>query len=293
MALNSSGRIIGSDKDYIYLEVAEKDILWLKSHIDQKQLFDINFKINSLPYKIQHKALELAEKFDLHSILINNRRYNSYDELPEEFESSMEHPFSGKSAESLNEEQKMAVKYIAKMSNSLPYLIFGPAGTGKTRTLVAAIEEIVRSTNKCILVCACSNAACDEITQRLLQKLKTNEIFRMYAKSYNTAKIIKTCSNFIQGEFRFPSLKFLYKFRVVICTLLTAGNLVRARSDPDFDTKHFSHVFIDECASTNETTTLIPIAGKCSVHFCLIKSLSFLIGISLKLLYFTFDRLMY
>lgn len=139
--------------------------------------------------------------------------------------------------------------------------IFFIPGTGKTRTLIASIEQIIRSTDCCILVCANSNAACDEITQRLLKVLRTKEIFRMYAKSYNKANAIKTCSNLFEGEFRYPSLKFLYKFRVVICTLLTSGNLVRARDNPEFNPRHFSHIFIDECASTNEITTLIPIAG--------------------------------
>lgn len=130
--------------------------------------------------------------------------------------------------------------------------------------MVAAIEEIVRSSNNFILVCANSNSACDEITQRLLKVLETHEIFRMYAKSYSVAKIsedIKECSNFVQGEFKYPCLNFLYKFRVLVCTLLTSGHLMRARSDADFDPCHFSHLIIDECASTNEITTLIPIVG--------------------------------
>lgn len=137
-------------------------------------------------------------------------------------------------------------------------------GTGKTRTLVAAIEQIIRSSNNCILVCANSNAACDEITGRLLKVFKVGEIFRMYAKSHNERNIdseIKKCSNLVNGQFRIPSLKYLYSFRIVICTLLTAGCISRARADSDFNPSQFSHIIIDECASTNETTTLIPIAG--------------------------------
>lgn len=132
--------------------------------------------------------------------------------------------------------------------------------------MVAAVEEIVKSSNNFILICANSNAACDEITQRLLNVLKTNQIFRMYAKSYNEKNIcedIKKCYNFIDGAFKYPCLRYLYKFRVIVSTLLTAGHLMRARDDPDFDPRHFSYVFIDECASTHETATLIPIAGIC------------------------------
>lgn len=248
------------------MEVAEKDCISLKNHVDQ-QYFKISSKVNTLPYRIQRKALELTEEFELHSRLINNKQYDTCREPPDEFENSMEYHFCGKLASKLNNEQKMAVKHICKMKNSVPYLIFGSAGTGITRTLVAAIEEIVRSTSGSVLVCANSNAACDEITQRLIGVLKSHEIFRMYAKSYNVEKSIKKCSNFFDGQFRFPCLKFLYSFRVVICTLITAGNLVRARNDPNFVPGHFSTLIIDECASTNENTTLVPIAGMYCVFF--------------------------
>lgn len=137
-------------------------------------------------------------------------------------------------------------------------------GTGKTRTLVAAIEEIVRSSSKCVLVCANSNAACDEITERLLAVLKKCEIFRMYAQSYDKKKIddgILPVCNLVNDEFIFPSSVFLYKFRVLICTLTTSGCLTRARENGSFRSNHFSHVIIDECASSHETVTMIPIAG--------------------------------
>lgn len=80
----------------------------------------------------------------------------------------------------------------------------------------------------------------------------------------------------MNGQFRIPCLKYLYAFRIVICTLLTAGCLSRAREDPEFDPSHFSHIIIDECASTNETTTLIPIAGifPSTLHFTCIQSVS-------------------
>lgn len=130
---------------------------------------------------------------------------------------------------------------------------------------MAAIEEIITSSKDThILISANSNTACDEITGRLLEIFGKGDIFRMYAKAYNEKNVnnqIKKCSNYMNGEFRFPCLKYLYGFRMVICTLSTAGCLSRARDDLDFDPGHFSHIIIDECASINETTTLIPIAG--------------------------------
>lgn len=141
---------------------------------------------------------------------------------------------------------------------------FSILGTGKTKTLVAAIAKIVNSTDRFVLVCANSNAACDEIAGRLVD-IALKGLYRMYAKSVDVNAIsekIKPISNIEKLQIQFPSLNDLYKHRVVICTLATAGCLLRARGeDPQFDSGHFSYVIIDEAASVQETLSMIPIAG--------------------------------
>lgn len=130
---------------------------------------------------------------------------------------------------------------------------------------MAAIQKIVQTTTKNILVCAQSNAACNEIAERLAKVLTNTEMFRMFSKSYDLDQIsatIKPFCNLFDEELKYPGLEYLYKFRVLICTLSTSGCLVRARHSIHFDPKHFGYVFIDECASANETMALIPIAGK-------------------------------
>lgn len=143
-------------------------------------------------------------------------------------------------------------------------------GTGKTKTVVAAIEKIVRSTAKNVLVCAQSNAAANEIAERLCKTLDKKQILRMFSQSYDHDKISSTLEpfcNLYDGELKYPSLDYLYRFRVLICTLSTAGCLVRARASEIFDAAHFGYVFIDECASAHETMSLIPIAGKHVIIF--------------------------
>lgn len=133
-------------------------------------------------------------------------------------------------------------------------------GTGKTRTLVASIEQIVLLTSKHVLVCAQSNTACDEIAERLTTVLGEEELFRLYAKTFDVCKLnplLAPYSNWTGTEFHYPSLQFLLKFRVLVCTLCTAGTLTRA----GISAKHFSYVFIDESVSAFETMTMIPIAG--------------------------------
>lgn len=115
------------------------------------------------------------------------------------------------------------------------------------------------------MVCANSNAACDTITERLVDVLSINEVFRMYAKSFNQKALlnkIRPICNLVDGQFKFPSLDFLYQYRVVVCTLTTAGCIVKARGvDKNFDPAHFAYVVIDEAACVQETSLLIPIAG--------------------------------
>lgn len=115
-----------------------------------------------------------------------------------------------------------------------------------------------------------SNAACDEITERLLNVLDASEMYRFLAKSYKYERInprIASVSNYSNGRIIYPSLKFLYKFRVIICTLCSAGCFTRARIDQHvWKPDHFGYVLIDECASAHETMCLIPIFGEFQVN---------------------------
>lgn len=137
-------------------------------------------------------------------------------------------------------------------------------GTGKTRTLVAAIVEIILTTDNCVLVCTCSNSACDEITERLLDLLPSHTVFRMYAKSFSVDELnekIRPVSNLIDNEFQLPSLTYLYQFRVIICTVQMAGCITRARENNNFRSNHFSHVIFDEAACVPQSVSLVAIAG--------------------------------
>lgn len=170
----------------------------------------------------------------------------------------------------LNREQQTTVRNILSKADNLPYVLYGPPGTGKTRTIVGAIEQIVRTTDKNVLVCAMSNSACDEIAERLVTVLQNHEVFRMYAKSYrhsNVCETVKSISNWDKSYIRLPSLQRLYKYRVICTTIAMAGSFTRACISKDvWRADHFGYVFIDECASSSETMTWIPIAGKISVN---------------------------
>ena len=73
--------------------------------------------------------------------------------------------------DNLNESQKMAIENALSCENF--FLIHGPFGTGKTRTLVELISQETRQNHK-VLATAESNAAVDNILERLMENKKLN-----------------------------------------------------------------------------------------------------------------------
>lgn len=110
--------------------------------------------------------------------------------------------------------------------------MFGPPGTGKTKTLIEAISQIIRNDNptEFILVCATSNSACNEIAKRLLIDFGTDKMFRIFAKSvaFNMDDIprsILDASNLKTGLHYYPSLNVIYQYKVSHWNLVVSKRL--------------------------------------------------------------------
>lgn len=254
----SDGQIISKENNKIFVELNKTDD-WHPDHS-----YDIIFQYNRKPYLVQHQALDFIRRHKLFDLLINNPKYHSNtaesctDDREYKLPAALEN-FN------LNAEQNDAIVNMVRGDYfPLPYLLYGPAGTGKTKTLVATILTILETSDDNILVCTQSNDACDEITVRL-KEYKHADIFRMYTPSRDIDEIPKsilTCANYFGGQVKLPPLSHICSHRVVICTLAMASCLTRANCSPD----HFDYVIIDECASALEPMTLVPIAGLCTTE---------------------------
>lgn len=185
----------------------------------------------------------------------------------------------------LNFEQMKAVNAVFENNyGSLPFLISGPPGTGKTMTTVEAVLQLVLNKKaQHIIVCAPSDPAADTLAQRLKEYLKhPMSLFRMNGPSRTFAEVPESLMAFCYIEndcFGLPPFKTLMNYKVIVTTCRDADMLIRARltnrdlhelehnfqsilhpeDEPDFRPLHWDAVFLDEAAQATEPEALIPL----------------------------------
>ncbi|KAJ3281806.1 hypothetical protein HK104_011261 [Borealophlyctis nickersoniae] len=195
--------------------------------------------------------------------------------------------------EDLNWEQRKAVQAVIRADyGNVPFIILGPPGTGKTKTVVEAIRQVVASDpNAHILACAPSHSAADTITLRLLASIgsKQNGLFRLNPPNRTFAEVPDSILPFCEsqdGHFDVPPAHKLLRYNVVVTTCVDASMLFDAgmsnrrladmyvayhrtmhetwptlhTEEMFFPKPHWTHLFIDEAAQASEPETLIPLS---------------------------------
>ncbi|KAG5887039.1 hypothetical protein JTB14_029998 [Gonioctena quinquepunctata] len=179
----------------------------------------------------------------------------------------------------LNPVQKTAIVNILRgKARPLPYIIFGPPGTGKTVTIIEAILQIVRLLPQSrILVTAPSNSAADLIALRLINSgvLIPGDLVRVVSHNYAVSEAIPVilvpyCATgsiakedtTVSSEISDTGIKFecsravLGRHRITVSTCNAAGQFFSM----GFSKGHFSHIIVDEAAQAGEADVMIPLS---------------------------------
>ncbi|KAJ3026925.1 UNVERIFIED_CONTAM: hypothetical protein HDU68_004814 [Siphonaria sp. JEL0065] len=201
--------------------------------------------------------------------------------------------------EELNWVQKKAVAEIVQNHyGDIPYLIWGPPGTGKTKTVIETIHQIITlNPNARILACAPSHSAADTLTLRLQKFMAPTQLFRFnpptrpfsevpssilpYTYSVNEPDPVNPTIFMDSGYFSIPSMEALLKTRVVVSTCEDAGLLTQCGLNNSFMNETWdvywenlkkqspffargiqedSHLFIDEAGQATEPESMIPVS---------------------------------
>ncbi|KAJ8941274.1 hypothetical protein NQ318_016939, partial [Aromia moschata] len=178
----------------------------------------------------------------------------------------------------LNSKQKDAVvNVLLGIARPLPYIVFGPPGTGKTVTIIELVLQIVRLIpHSRLLITAPSNSASDLIALRLIESgvLKPGDLVRLVSHNYAVSDsipviLVPYCAtgslakdgtddrDMPQSGIQYDrSRAALGRHRITVSTCSTAGQLYSM----GFPKGHFSHIIVDQAAQASEPEVLIPLA---------------------------------
>lgn len=149
----------------------------------------------------------------------------------------------------LNLEQQAAVQQIANgRLRPLPYIIFGPPGTGKTTTVVETIYQLGKRGKKILLV-APSNDAADILVERLAAYYPPSEMRRILAFSRSIDMLPASIRSYAtDGMDSSDSKEEIISATIVVSTV----NLAARFSFWGIPRGHFEVVCVDEAGHATE-----------------------------------------
>ncbi|XP_050666667.1 probable RNA helicase armi [Leptidea sinapis] len=181
--------------------------------------------------------------------------------------------------EKLNSGQRNTIVNILRGEcRPMPYIIFGPPGTGKTVTVVETVLQLLKNIPESrLLIATPSNSASNIITERLIEyrekfsgstvRLIANYLvssenipdkIKPYCATIDIAKENSSKSNhFIKDKMNLNCQKsYIGRHRVTIATC----NCVGALYYMGFPKGHFTHILIDEAGQALEPEIMIPLS---------------------------------
>lgn len=188
--------------------------------------------------------------------------------------------------ENLNWPQKNAVENVCLQNyGTVPYIISGPPGTGKTKTLIETALQLLRNVDQVshILICAPSEPATDTLADRLRLHLAPHEMLRLNRSSRPFSEVadeILPYCHVSESIFALPPFAQLMKYKVIVTSCRDASLLMYSRmtnSDlyavehglrqhihplsseiPSEAKLHWAALLLDEAAQALEPEALLP-----------------------------------
>ncbi|KDQ06712.1 hypothetical protein BOTBODRAFT_39425 [Botryobasidium botryosum FD-172 SS1] len=229
---------------------------------ERKQLYSVEFSLCRIPLQRMHQALDQPAPSN-RLLFPTAANILPMQAAPSQLAAQLK---NRKIAN--NPPQLQAVTSIlSQPPGSVPFIVFGPPGTGKTVTIVEAILQVLaRNPAARVLACAPSNSAADILAQRLIEfgKFDKTKLFRLIAPSRMRKHVPEdlipfTCIDTTKGNgngvFSVPSVAHVTNFRVVISTCVTACVLSGIRVPRG----NYSHIFVDEAGQAMEPEVLVAI----------------------------------
>lgn len=264
---NPAGNLARKFKGYAHR--VERDRVLLKFHRDfhsafiPGQRFDISFSFRRTPLRLMHHGLSLTAPiaktlFPTASVELTGGV--GFPGLGPDTGSEGLNVFN----RSLNAEQRQAVCNIVRStSRPMPYLVFGPPGTGKTVTLVEAVLQMWKCKRHVkILVTAPSNTAADVVLARLTASVPPSEMLRFMAFNRPPSEVTDAVKQYTTMDasgqhFEQPPLSALMQYRIVVATCTMAAKLHHI----GIPRGHFEMLVIDEAGHAWEPECVAGIAG--------------------------------
>jgi helicase MOV-10 len=134
----------------------------------------------------------------------------------------------------INYEQAHAINSVCTRDyGTLPYLISGPPGTGKTKTLVEMAMQLYNTSQAMhTLICAPSEAAADTLALRLKRYLSKEQLFRLIRPGRADNEVPQELTQYCymnNDMFSLPPIEKMMLYNIVVTSCQDAGILLKAR----------------------------------------------------------------
>ncbi|KAF8343993.1 P-loop containing nucleoside triphosphate hydrolase protein [Cantharellus anzutake] len=249
------GRVEEVERERVHLKFHEN---FGRQHIEGMQ-YEVHFKLNRSSLRRMHQAMSIQVHDTRLIYPAINHVYGHVPELPSPgwFNRDIQNNLA---------QQRAVLMVMYAPRDSIPLLIHGPPGTGKTIAVVESVLQCLQlRPDSRILVCAPSNPAADLIVTRLKKHLKKSVMFRLNALARPILEVrtdIQEYSKMNAGRFEVPPLEELKKFRVIVSTCISASRLYAVGMTKD----HFEWIFVDEAAQGFEPEVMVPLRTLAGSH---------------------------